>query len=126
MQKDGGLKIKIFNKLVNVCKDIPRTIADLNKFINMINDLKLCKGGPNKNIYKNLVSQSGFIDQSNNWRHNNCDVIINNEETCKYCLKLNTAFQKYSKLEESVHEDVNELCFIPSSLEELELSNILS
>lgn len=108
LEKNGVLKIQIFNKSINLCNDNPKTIGELKSLINIINDLKICKGGPNKNEYENLVSQCAHIDQTNKWRHDKCDLIINKGKTCYYCLKLNAAFQKYSSFEDPVHEENND------------------
>lgn len=56
----------------------PESITDLENFLKILDQVKVCQGCDSSNNHKNIVSKlrSDFVESFGRWRHAKCAVIL--------------------------------------------------
>lgn len=89
------MQLFILNKLTNILGDInPKTMDNLEIVIDVINDVKVCIGGPDIHEYKNVQYKQAYKDVLNKWRHSSCNLVVVKGVICRHCLKLHAILRR--------------------------------
>lgn len=70
------------------------TFDDVKEFLQHVDNIKLCSGGPNKLEYPQVVPQRAYLDSNDRWRHNKCSVILDDGVfACHKCTCLSNTLR---------------------------------
>lgn len=78
----------IVEKQLNITENFISTLDDLLLFLKKVENFSMCPGGPRTVFYKDVHPACAYRDITYRWRHNLCELIIENGEVCKHCCKL--------------------------------------
>lgn len=79
-------------------KNLPATLESIADVMNVIihtDDLKLCSGGPDVNLYNNVNLECAYRDNREKWRHNLCSLEVSKGDTCELCLSLEDILKRH-------------------------------
>lgn len=63
-------------------------LRDLESVIHNFNNLRVCAGGPDAEMYHNIQPECAYIDACGVWRHKNC-MLFTEVGSCQRCERLN-------------------------------------
>lgn len=70
------------------------TLEDVQSFLQYVDQIKICAGGPIALGQPQVEPGSAYIDTNHRWRHNNCSMVVHSEaSSCQMCLSLRTTLQ---------------------------------
>lgn len=65
------------------------TVGDVKSFLQYVQNIKLCAGGPSTAVYPQAEPKSAFIDISSKRRHKECEFFLSGEvSVCQKCLSV--------------------------------------
>lgn len=75
-----------------------RTVEDVRSFLQHVDQIKLCAGGPSAAEQPQVKPKGAYIDADRRWRHNTCSFIAHSEaSSCLKCLGLSDTLQTRQK-----------------------------
>ncbi|KAH8030651.1 hypothetical protein HPB51_010585 [Rhipicephalus microplus] len=75
-----------------------RTVEDVRSFLEHVDQIKLCAGGPSAVEQRQVKLKGAYIDADRRWRHNTCSFIAHSEaSSCLKCLGLSDTLQTRQK-----------------------------
>uniref|UniRef100_A0A224Z1X6 Uncharacterized protein n=1 Tax=Rhipicephalus zambeziensis TaxID=60191 RepID=A0A224Z1X6_9ACAR len=70
------------------------TLEDVQSFLQHVDRIKICAGGPNALEHPHIERESAYVDMTRRWRHNSCSLIVHSEaSSCIMCLGLSASSQ---------------------------------
>ncbi|CAN8006787.1 unnamed protein product, partial [Ixodes pacificus] len=79
-------------------KDDIATIEDVKSFLQRLDEMPICGGGPKASVYPHAHPESASVDACNLWRHKKCPLLVReNKSTCKWCSSLSDTLRIHQK-----------------------------
>lgn len=96
--EDERIKVNILHNNVDVIqfKSELRCLEDLQDLINGLAEKQICSGGPPGNQFRNIKLECGKIDLLGVWRHNKCELLVE-DGICSKCTTMENTLRIHEK-----------------------------
>lgn len=92
VRSDASVTVSLMGVPVQTIEGVPSEVAsgaDLERLLEAVDALRVCRGGPNKKVYPGAEPESAYLDSQDAWRHFRCPLVLTEPgELCRLCRSL--------------------------------------
>uniref|UniRef100_A0A224YQQ0 Uncharacterized protein n=1 Tax=Rhipicephalus zambeziensis TaxID=60191 RepID=A0A224YQQ0_9ACAR len=92
IKSDASVTVSLMGVPVQAIEGVPSEVAsgaDVERLLEAVDALRVCRGGPNKKVYPGAEPESAYLDSLDAWRHYRCPLVLTEPgELCRLCRSL--------------------------------------